>query len=325
MAEPALDRLPSLSSNGSQAGSNPLAAAAAQVSLRALDPHVVLDARVAFVPLGEVALCAVGVGRGATMHLPGSACYRVVLPSEGQALARVTDRGWRSIDSAKGLCISPGDDLELTCRHRYSQVVVSFPKDLVRRELECLGGTPCGAPIEFESTVDLSAPVGRAWRDAIAAVEIGSYAAGMLGTVGAAPHRIEHWLLTLLVRDQPLRHPAGVRRRPGGVVGRVTDAIERRPEYRWTVDELAAIVPCGVRTLQASFRTSTGLSPTEYVRGVRLQRVHDELEESVAGLATVTEVAMSWGFSHMGRFSASYHKHFSEYPSETLKGSHEVP
>ncbi len=324
MAEPSPEYSSYLPATGSSIAAGPLAAAAAQVSLRGIEPHVALDTRVAFVQLGEVTLCALAVGAGATMQLPGSACYRVVLPIEGQALARVMDRGSRSIDPAMGLCVSPRDDVELTCHYRYSHVVVSFPPDLVRREVERLGGGPVVQPIEFEPAVDLTAPVSRAWRDAIAAVEIGSYAAGVLGTVGAPPHRIEHWLLTLLVRDQPLRHPVGVRRRPAGIAGRVIDAIERRPEHRWTVDELAATVPCGVRTLQTSFRTSTGLSPTEYLRGVRLQRVHDELEGSVAGLATVTTIAMSWGFTHMGRFSASYHKHFREYPSETLKGSHEV-
>ena len=34
---------------------------------------------------------------------------------------------------------------------------------------------------------------------------------------------------------------------------------------------------------------------------------------------SVTEIAMSWGFSHMGRFSVEYRKRFGEPPSDTLR------
>jgi transcriptional regulator GlxA family with amidase domain len=104
------------------------------------------------------------------------------------------------------------------------------------------------------------------------------------------------------------------------VVQRAIAIIEDRPDHRWTVDELAGAVWCSVRSLQASFQRTVGVTPTEYVRRVRLQRVHDELAGSTASMATVTGVATSWGFAHMGRFSAAYHAEFQEYPHETLRG-----
>ena len=33
---------------------------------------------------------------------------------------------------------------------------------------------------------------------------------------------------------------------------------------------------------------------------------------------SVTEIAMQWGFTHMGRFSIEYRRRFGESPSETL-------
>jgi AraC-like DNA-binding protein len=33
---------------------------------------------------------------------------------------------------------------------------------------------------------------------------------------------------------------------------------------------------------------------------------------------SVTEIAMQWGFTHMGRFSIEYRQRFGERPSETL-------
>ncbi|MFP5456117.1 MAG: helix-turn-helix domain-containing protein, partial [Alphaproteobacteria bacterium] len=34
---------------------------------------------------------------------------------------------------------------------------------------------------------------------------------------------------------------------------------------------------------------------------------------------TVSELALEWGFTHLGRFSAEYRRRFQELPSETLR------
>ena len=34
---------------------------------------------------------------------------------------------------------------------------------------------------------------------------------------------------------------------------------------------------------------------------------------------SVTEIAMTWGFSHMGRFSVEYRRRFGEIPSDSLR------
>ncbi|WP_431025429.1 helix-turn-helix domain-containing protein [Halomonas sp. H5] len=38
------------------------------------------------------------------------------------------------------------------------------------------------------------------------------------------------------------------------------------------------------------------------------------------GTASITEIAMGWGFTHMGRFSLAYRQAFGESPSETRRG-----
>ena len=52
--------------------------------------------------------------------------------------------------------------------------------------------------------------------------------------------------------------------------------------------------------------------------GLRLERAHDTLLAAIPGSTTVTEVALRWGFPHLGEFAARYSARFGEKPSETL-------
>lgn len=74
------------------------------------------------------------------------------------------------------------------------------------------------------------------------------------------------------------------------------------------------------RGLQQAFSRQLGVTPTEYLRTLRLDHVRAELIELAPGEATVGSVAQRWGFTHLSRFTASYVQRFGEYPSATLKG-----
>jgi AraC-like DNA-binding protein len=71
------------------------------------------------------------------------------------------------------------------------------------------------------------------------------------------------------------------------------------------------------RTLFQYFRDFRGTSPMRYLRDARFEKVRDALKraQSEEGVA---ELAMKWGFSHLGRFAVEYRKRFGESPSETL-------
>jgi len=58
-----------------------------------------------------------------------------------------------------------------------------------------------------------------------------------------------------------------------------------------------------------------------YLRDARFETVHDALKRAQPE-QSVAELAMKWGFSHLGRFAVEYRKRFGESPSETLCGRH---
>ncbi|WP_432993837.1 helix-turn-helix domain-containing protein [Dactylosporangium sp. CA-233914] len=115
------------------------------------------------------------------------------------------------------------------------------------------------------------------------------------------------------------RTPSGGRVAPA-VVRRAVAFMDAHPERPLTVTEVAAAAGVGARGLQVAFRRHLGHTPMEYLRRVRLERVHRELQSAVPGDGvTVRETARRWGFANPGRFSAEYRAAYDQTPSRTLR------
>jgi AraC-like DNA-binding protein len=84
------------------------------------------------------------------------------------------------------------------------------------------------------------------------------------------------------------------------------------------LERLAAVAGVRPRTLETHFRTFLGTTPLGWVRRMRLTHARRELERARAD-ATVTEVALTSGFTQLGRFAANYREVFGETPSMTLR------
>ena len=76
------------------------------------------------------------------------------------------------------------------------------------------------------------------------------------------------------------------------------------------------------RSLQYSFREVMQLTPMAYLRILRLNKVRGELRTAMTADTTVTHIATSWGFIHLGEFARDYLRLFGEPPSETLVRAH---
>ena len=96
------------------------------------------------------------------------------------------------------------------------------------------------------------------------------------------------------------------------------DYIRNHLNGKMSFAELVA--HCGVpeRTLRKHFRTFIAAAPLKYWRQLRLAGVRACLLEG-SGNASITEVAIRFGFSHFGRFAQDYRHHFGETPSATLQ------
>jgi AraC-like DNA-binding protein len=97
----------------------------------------------------------------------------------------------------------------------------------------------------------------------------------------------------------------------------VRQFIEDNLTQNIAIEQLMNIARVSERSLYMLFERQVGLSPRDYIRQRRLERVHEVLQ--LARTRSVTEVALDHGFLHLGRFSDAYRKRFGELPSQTRR------
>ncbi len=96
--------------------------------------------------------------------------------------------------------------------------------------------------------------------------------------------------------------------------------IESHAGQPVTLDQIAAAAGVTSRALQYAFRRHFGISPTGYLRRIRLERAHAALGDAdPAGGVTVAAIARSWGWASHSQFSVAYRKRFGVLPSHTLR------
>jgi transcriptional regulator GlxA family with amidase domain len=129
----------------------------------------------------------------------------------------------------------------------------------------------------------------------------------------------EEFVLTGLLLSHPHNYAEALRRLEKPVaprdVKRAIDFMEANLDSAIGLGEIVAASGVAGRTLLKHFREFKGVSPMRYLRNARLERVRAELRGTPG--ASVTDIAMGWGFTHMGRFSIEYRKRFGESPSVT--------
>jgi AraC-like DNA-binding protein len=199
----------------------------------------------------------------------------------------------------------------------------------LRRQLAVLLGsspdTPLHPPLEFAPVVDLTSGHGRSMAKlANLVLWDGAVGDSLLARNPLALSSIEQFVLTELLLSQPHNYSGAIYGTIPSVasrdVKRAIDYIEANLHAPISLADVVEAAGVPGRTLFKHFESFRGISPMEYLRAARLERVREVLQSGqVTG--NITDLATTWGFSHMGRFSTEYRKRFGERPSETLKRS----
>ena len=203
--------------------------------------------------------------------------------------------------------------------------IFSASRATVLARLAMLLGDAPGEPLEFAPTMNIASRPGR-WllRHLQFSLEELNEADESQRS-GAFLRMYEELMVTAMLLSQPhnfserlnhLDRPA----RPRGVQ-LALDYIETHLDRPLTLDDLVSVTGVPGRTLLKHFSDHHGVSPMRYWRDRRFVRVREALLRTRDN-ASVTDVAMAWGFYHLGRFAAEYARRFGESPSETRRRSH---
>ncbi len=215
---------------------------------------------------------------------------------------------------------SPTDDLSMVWHDDSPHLLVYVSRTTAEARLRELLGHELIAPLRFNLGMDLTTPEAISWRRLLdLAVSDGEAGGLILQTV--VRDQLEDVILTGLLMTHQHNYSEPLARNYRPVAPRVIrDAValfDANPERTPTMTELARAAGVSIRSLQVGFQQYMGMSPTEYLRDVRLQRVHEELLSTESENRSVAEIAYRWGFNHLGRFAQMYRKRFGELPSRT--------
>ena len=134
------------------------------------------------------------------------------------------------------------------------------------------------------------------------------------------PAYFEDWLygqtLSILdVKEAPCGRP------PAAVLVRRAIEISESHGGPVRIAELCTELRVSPGTLENAFKSATGVTPHAFFLRRRLNQARQVLLREDAGQRNVTDIALSLGFSELGRFAVRYRQMFGETPSATLKRS----
>jgi AraC-like DNA-binding protein len=252
----------------------------------------------------------------------GAAATNPYLIHLGSAGGLHVTRGSQHVVTAPSVAavINPGDPhLAVPDPGGAAIFSVALSRSLVDQELAALLNRPLDGTVRFDLALDLGTPATTGLRRALdgllanmelddqvlrhPAVQLGQIR--NLATCLLLSHR--HSYSEALLTDQAPARPRTLRR--------ALDFIEANLDQPMAPGDITAAAGCQARTLFLTFQEYLGESPMNYVRRRRLECARDDLLHTDD---PVTDVALRWGFSHLGRFASSYRRRFGELPSQTV-------
>jgi AraC-like DNA-binding protein len=102
------------------------------------------------------------------------------------------------------------------------------------------------------------------------------------------------------------------------IMRRFRRVVEESPDQSLYIPEICAAIGVSDRTLRMCCQEHLGMGPKRYLLLRRMHRAGRPLREAAPSVATVSEIAVQFGFWHFGRFAAAYRSLFGEMPSATL-------
>jgi AraC-like DNA-binding protein len=277
--------------------------------------------RIESVKAGSITLSCVEYGTSVILDqgvLPG---VLMQFPIRGSVEVRC---GKQTMTSSPGnfVVLSPGQPVIMLRSADTAHITLRLSQGRLERFAESLIGEPLRKPIVFDLGMPADQAAGRTMFRLVHHILSEVNQSESTLSWSAIVDQIERTLMATLLLSH--RHNySDVIGQPGGsaaprYVRRAEEYMQAHAHRPITIDDIVAAVGVGARTLSWGFKRYRGVSPLAHLRAIRLDGARKDLTRSISQTGSVTDVALRWGFSHLGRFARDYARRFGELPSETL-------
>jgi AraC-like DNA-binding protein len=228
------------------------------------------------------------------------------------------------LDFAHGdVLLDPTDRPYTADMHDCASALLRVPRLVAGDLAEEHTGLPA-ADLRFESIAPVSASARALWSQTVAFICRQLIGSGITEISPLLAQELTRFAAAALLEAFPnTTMTACYIRGPGQVtpaaVRRAAAFIDAHAGQPITITEVAATAGISARALQYAFRRHYDTTPTGYLRRIRLERAHRELQaaDPTTG-ATVAEIAHRWGWANQANFAAAYRKQYGTPPSHTL-------
>ena len=281
-----------------------------------------VDARFAHRRYRHTSVSYISFGARVDIGIRAGAGSFFVVPLSGEC--RYARRGdVIALDQDTGGVISPKNEVRLQVSPEATILVLTIDQAAVECAVADILGYRIPFPVEFDPCMDLTDRAGRSWLDCFRRwTRFLRYLDGQVAdpllcaledsVIAGFVRAQRHNYSSMFVRNV---EPASSR-----VVCQVIELMEQAPDPDRHVSDYARQAGVDERVLHEGFRLCYGVTPEEYLLGVRLRATYEDLLFATVKTDTVAEVAARWGFDTVGsRFFRLYSDRFGELPVDTLR------
>lgn len=250
---------------------------------------------------------------------PGGEFLIVQLPLTGTVTVQCDEGQW-SVSPGTGLIMPSSVPHQLSWEAGAAQIILKVPLQRLHEQYFGLTGSTSRGPLRFDREITLKATDGEQWSALLRyfCEQVAQpHALGWLKVKTAEEALIRHLLCaqsatlrTHFLGEDSIQVPQRLQRARAYIEAHLSDDI--------TLDDIARHSNTSPRTLTRMCRLQYGVSPMQLVRDLRLDQIRQALINATVD-NSVSEIALRWGYTHLGRFAAAYRQRFGEAPHDTLQ------
>lgn len=277
------------------------------------------DARVRHDPLGMLGFTTIAYGNPVHIDVREERPRFLLQMALSGAFDARTTGPERRADGTLAQVVHPHVPIHMRCSAECRMLVVSADADVVEAQARALSGQDIDLAAALPDAVPLTG-AGASLGRYIDFLHAESQRRGGLAGTGSGAGPAVQMLLSLLLQaagadERPSPSPAG----RSWYVKRAEAFMEANLASDIGIADVVAASGVSVRTLYYGFTACHGVAPMTWLKHRRLARAREDLAAADPAETSVTEVALRWGFSHLGRFAVDYRARFGESPSRTLR------